>query len=496
MPYRQSMDLQPKQAQSLKQMQRLMMSPHMQQALNLLQLPILELSQLIETELEQNPVLETQRDEEADDADMQALETENAEASEEADAAPEKELAFDDHDFEVLRQLDEEFRDYLKESGPAYKTRTAEDDKFQTYLESSIQAETTLFSHLMQQAQETFSEADELKMAEAIIGNLDRNGYLTVSLQEIAQLGGFTEAKLLPVLRGIQSFEPCGVGAANIQEALLLQLRRRGQPKTLAYNIIDQHYEDLLHNRIPNIQKGLGCTLQDIAKAIKEDIARLDLHPGLWYSHTPVQTIIPDVALKQEGEALHVVINEEPLPLFRFNHRYLNMLEDPALPQETKDFIRQKLMSAKWLMRNISQRQSTLERIADFLAKKQSAFFLNPEGTLIPMTLKIVSEELELHESTVARAVANKYIDTPRGIFPLRFFFTNAYTSSTGEDISSRTVRDVLLEMIHNEDKRKPLSDEALALQIQARGITCARRTVAKYRALLNIGNAHQRKLY
>ena len=193
---------------------------------------------------------------------------------------------------------------------------------------------------------------------------------------------------------------------------------------------------------------------------------------------------------------MYVSINDEPLPQLCFNRRYLRMLDDPSLSVDTRNFIKQKILSAQWFFQNIHQRNTTLERIAQSLTKRQYQFFSQYDGKLTPLTMKMLAEELNLHESTIARAVVNKYLHTPRGLFPLRFFFTNAYQSTEGEDLSSATVREKLQTLIKNEDKLKPLSDEALSLQLQAQGISCARRTIAKYRRALEIGNAHQRKKF
>jgi RNA polymerase sigma-54 factor len=486
------MNLTPKAALNLKQMQRLIMSRQMQQALQMLQSPVMELSALIEAELEQNPILEVFQEEGEESEGGDAL-PDSTELREEENT-PEKALSFSEHDFEILLQIDEDFRDYLRESGPS-APKSSQEDKLHTWQESSITAEPTLFENLMRQASEEFSD-DELKMAEAIIGSFDQNGFLATSLQEIAKLNGFEESALVPIVNKIKDFDPPGVGAVNLQEALLIQLKRQGHQGSLAYEILENYYQDLIHNRVPEIRKKIGCSLQEISAAIKEDMAKLDFHPGTVYSNEPVQTIIPDVILKQEGDELTVIANDEPIPSFRINHRYLRMLEDESLSPEAKEFIKEKLMSAKWLMRNLFQRSTTLEKITTAIAEKQKAFFLDPSGKLNPMTMKILAEELSLHESTIARAVAGKYVDSPRGIFPLRSFFTNAYTNEKGEDISSQTVREALLEIIRQEDKKKPLSDEAIAAKIKSSGIPCARRTVAKYRAEMQIGNAHQRKQF
>ena len=233
---------------------------------------------------------------------------------------------------------------------------------------------------------------------------------------------------------------------------LLIQLRTLGKEKTLAYQIVEKHYQDLIHNLIPLIQRSLGCPVKAITKAIEQEIAKLDLHPGTSFSRDIVQPIIPDVTITLEDDKLSVVIIDDYLPTFRINRRYLKMLDDETLTAEAKDFIKQNILSAKWLLRNIHQRNDTLEKIAGCLAERQRDFFLDPQGKLVPLTMKTLADELNVHESTIARAVSNKYINCPRGILPLRSFFTNAYCTNEG-DISSQTVRDVLMEIIQSEDK-------------------------------------------
>lgn len=491
-----SMDLQPKFSQNIKQIQRLIMSPQMQQAIHLLQMPVQELATVIDTELQQNPVLECDDNNPEVDPDLESLEADTMESSETEDQRPEQELSFDEHDFEVIKRLDDEFRDYLSDSATYTKPNTAEDEKLQSFLESSIQMPESLFEHLMHQARETFLTTEKLAMAEALIGNFDASGFLLTPLGEIAALYHFSTQQLTEVLKAIQHFDPIGVGAKSLQESLLIQLVQIGKKETLAYKIINHHYDDLLHNRIPDIQKKLKVSADEINKSIEHDISRLDLHPGASYSRSDAAPIVPDVTLVEEDDKLIVVVNGHELPSLRVNQRYMRMLYDETLNTETKDFIKTKIMSAKWLLRNIYQRNETIERIAESLSRRQKAFFDEANGNLVPLTMKTLAEELSLHESTIARAVANKYLQSPRGVFPLRYFFSNAYVDEKGDDISSKTVRDVLKDLIAKEDKTHPLSDEALSAEIKAQGIPCARRTVAKYRAELNLGNAQQRRKF
>lgn len=479
------------QTQNLKQSQRLMMLPQMQQALALLQMPILELAASVELEMEQNPVLD---DTEEPQTDLEAQEEEGPDTP--PDAGFEAEVRFDETNFEILKHLDEEFRDHLTQDDFSQRQRTSEEDKRTSYLESIVCRSETLGEHLMQQARESFEQTEDLRVAEILIGYLDENGYLGTPLTEIALLHECSLSTLQGVLKEIQTFDPTGVGSTSLKDSLLLQLKRKGKRNTLALQIVQDHWEDLLHHRIPAISKALGHTNSEISHAIDCEIARLDFHPGSGFTREEGQAIVPDVSIRADGDALVVIVNDDPLPLFRFNWRYLRMLDDPTLPEETREFLKQKLGSAKWLCRTIEQRKSTLQRIAEALLKHQSDYFRHPEGQLKPLTMKRIAEDLGLHESTIARAVVNKYLYCPRGIVPLRAFFTNSYVTEGGVELSSDTVRDALEALIKRENKGKPLSDDALSRLLKTQGITCARRTIAKYRNELQIGNALQRRTY
>ncbi len=483
--------------QSQKQTQRLIMLPQMQQAIRLLQLPVLELATTVTAEMERNPVLEYTEDAPSVDAERGDALWEEQDHFKEQDTPTDKEVTFDDNDFEILKQLDEDFRDHFTQNESPGLKRTREEEKRRAYLESSIRTETSLLEKLEEQAHQTFDSAEDLELAMLLIGYLDDSGFISTPLEAVAALHDADEKTLKRILDEIKTFDPPGVGAKDLHEALLMQLRHQGKGETLAYKVLENHYDELLHNKIPAISKALKCQPKEITDAIHNDITHLDLRPGAGFSKTPTQHIIPDVTVrKQDDDELVVETNREPIPQVRLNRQYLQMLDDKSIPEETKEFIKQKLSSAKWLMRNIDQRNDTVYRIAESLARHQSEFFLSPDGKLNPLTMKAVSEELELHESTIARAVANKYINSPRGIMPLRAFFTNAYMTERGEDISSNTVRDVLQKLIDGESKKKPLSDEALSNLIRKQGIKCARRTVAKYRTELGVGNAQQRRVY
>jgi len=497
MSYPLSLKQQGKQLRSLKQTQRLIMSQKMQQAIRLLQAPVNELSTLIDREIEENPLLEYSEEGAEGDSELERLEEAGIEEPGERDLEPEDALSISDDDFEILKRLDEEFSEHFSESENFCMQRIGEAQKLKSFAENSVAASESLFEHLTKQAHESFSSEEEMRAAEAVIGSLDENGFLETPLQELAALHGLKKALLKKVLETIKRFDPVGIGAKNLQESLLIQLKAKKLEETLAYRIIESHYDDLLHNRIKNIASGLRCSIEEINEAVQKAISRLDLHPGFGYGAELRQEISPDIFIREEERGdLAVELNEGPQRPLRLNAFYMRLLKNPELPRETRDFLKEKILSAKWLMRALDQRGSTLSRIAHSLVEKQKKFFTEPDGKLTPLTMKQLSEELDLHESTIARAVADKYVDCGRGIVPLRSFFTNAYSTESGEEISSDTVRQILQELIDGEDKRRPLSDLSISQLLKKKGIPCARRTVAKYRSLLNIGNIHQRRKY
>jgi RNA polymerase sigma-54 factor len=474
----------------------------MQQAINLLQLPVQELAVLIEQEIARNPLLEIDVEEtypEYEEPGGVALEEQIREHDYERESIDSRDVSFDRDDFSILQRLDEEYHDYFSEQESSHNSHSNRDeDQLKQFQDSLITAHPSLYEHLLSQFRLSYNNApqQELEVSEMIIGNLDERGFLTTSLEELAILYDVEIFLLQSVLKKVQTLEPYGVGASDVRESFLIQLRCLKKQNTLAYRILDRHYEDLLNNRIPIIQKSLGCSASEITKAMEKDIAKLSLRPATAYVQHIVPYIIPDAHIFLDRGELIVELNDQELPSLKLNHQYFKMLEDTTVPSDTRDYIRDKLSSGKWLVRNIYQRNETLRRILILLIIKQAQFFKDPQGQLIPLTMKILAEELELHESTIARAVANKYIDTPRGLLSLRSFFTNAYVTEEGDDISAQTVKAALQELVHSEDKKKPYSDENLSKLLKDKGINCARRTIAKYRLELNIGNTTQRRKY
>lgn len=456
------------------------MMPKMQQAISLLQAPVLEISQIIDAEMEKNPMLE--------------MIEEYGEETNKEDGDP-KEVEVDHNDFEIMQKLDDEYRDFFDQSG-SYQSKSRKEEQKKLFLEHSIIAPETLYGHLMNQSRETFETEKELQLAELIIGSLDHRGFLVTDIEEIAAMGNVAPYEVEDLLKEIQTFEPFGIGARSTKECLLIQLRNGGKKASLAYKIIEKYYDELLHNKIPYIQKKLNITYEQICQIMEEDIVRLDLQPGSWFSTTNESVIVPDARIREEEGELVLDINDDVIPPLRVNRKYLRMLSQQDLDLSTKEFIHQHLISAKWLMKNIHQRNETLSRILRFIMKSQKQFFIDPKGELVPMTMKDIAEELGLHDSTVARGVANKYIDTPRGVVPLRSLFSFSYQKQDGSELSAQTVREKMQKLIDQEDKKKPLTDERISQDLKVLGIECARRTVAKYRKDLKLGNAQQRRKY
>lgn len=480
MSYPISFEQRQKQVQSLKQNQLLMMLPQMQQAITLLQSPILELSQTINLEIDRNPLIEI-----VEEVAEERL----------AEQGDPEEVSIDHNDFEILKRLDEEYHDFFNQNEVKPRV-TRKDEELKTFLDSSVVAPETLFHFLQVQVQESFETDREKKLAELIIGSLDEAGLLKAPLKELAVLGDSDEKEMARILAVIQDFEPYGVGARSIQECLLIQLKKYGKQGTYAERIIKECYDDLIHNKIPAIQKKLKIPPSDIRRIIETEIAQLDLHPGTVFSSMNESYIVPEAEIVQEGKELAVRINEESIPRLRLNHKYVKMLDQKNLSSETREFIYQHMMAAKWLMKNVYQRNETIKRILEYLIEKQKDYLVDPKGQLQPMYMLEVAEALDVHESTVARAVANKYIYTPRGMVSLRSMFTFSYKKPDGSQVSAHTVRKAIEQIIQEEDKQKPLSDQKISEKLEDLGMPCARRTISKYRQELNIGNTQQRRRY
>jgi RNA polymerase sigma-54 factor len=353
--------------------------------------------------------------------------------------------------------------------------------------EGWIEAKPTLFEHLMEQATQVFEDERSLEIAEAIIGNVDNRGFFSESLD-------FSDREVSGVLEVIKTFDPVGIGAKDVRECLLIQLKKLGRP--LAFQIVDKHFNNLLQNDIPLISKGLKMTPSQVEALVKQEIAPLTLSPACQFSTDPTPYIRPDVTIVQGDASLSIDIKDDLLPDVGWNYEYLKLLEDSSIPEEEKGYIRDKVGEAKWLFRSLSQRKQTLLKVVSFLVERHQRFFLSPNDSIKPLKMKEVAEAIAVHESTITRAVSGKYLECSRGLFPLRAFFSTSFAKEEEASVSSTEIKERIKVLIAAEDKQKPLSDEKIAKLLQGEGLEIARRTVAKFRQQLMLGNAKERRCY
>lgn len=436
----------------LTQNQRLVLSPQMKQSFHILKLPLQELVPFVAEQIAQNPILELEE--------------------------PEQELM---------------------ETSIYHERRQKNKVSLHEVIENTLAEQVPLHIHLTQQAKELFNK-EQFLIAEHIIGELNEKGFLDTELEEIVLFVSRSKEEVEKVLEKMHSFDPPGIAARNLRESLLIQLKRKSLENSLAYKIILSYYDAFLRNQIPLIAKKLKKKEEEILATIDRDILSLNLSPAKWFPLTRYQeeseVIIPDIIIDMDQDEITIEVNEKFLPKIRMNREYLKILNDPEQEQGSKKYIKDRVHEGKIFVKNLEDRKKTLYRITEEIVKLQKNFFVNPGAPLSPLTMKQVADKLHLHESTIARAANSKYLDTPRGILSMRSFFTNSFTNIEGELISSSAVRDILMEIIAAENPKDPFADEKIADLIKQRGITCARRTVAKYRNELHIGNRAQRKKY
>ena len=369
-----------------------------------------------------------------------------------------------------------EFAEWLKEEVEKNPFLEHEYTQQKIYPETAIIHHPSLFEYMMEQSRLIFT-SKELPIAEMLIGNFDDDGFLSPPLETFISQAPL---KILEeILTKIQSLDPCGVGARNLQESLLIQLAAKGKAHGMSYQLILHHFEDLLHHRFSLIQKETGLSHKKLVELIAKEITPLDIHPGRRFLESHTQLVIPDIALKKEGESWAIEINEEPLPQFKVTAES-KILYDRLKPEE-RPFVEKHLLSAHWLKQLITQRQETLYKIAEYILKVQGPFFEGHTAALVPMTLHDVALALGHHASTISRAVLHKHLAFPGGLIPLQDLLSHKQSPS------NKLAKEMIAEWIQQENKRNPHSDEALSQKLKNSGISCARRTVAKYRRSLNI---------
>ena len=461
------------QVQNLSMQQTL--APQLQQSLQILQVPLLELRNLIQAELSTNPVIEEER-----------LEPTVEDKQREHDEFQEE--------FEHLAKLDEEWRDYMSQSS-AYSSRSQEDEERRQFFFDSISNNETLQQHLLDQLQTSDLSESKRKIAEFIIGNIDDLGFLQVAPQEMADNSGLEIGPLQEVLELIQTFHPVGVGARDLRECLLIQLRRLGKAESMEYRIVADHLEDLGKHRYPEIARRLNSTPEQVQKCA-HFIATLDPKPGQLFTADQTNYVLPDVTIEKVGGEWQVSLNGEQIPHLRISNTYKDLMARDENPADVRDYIREKIRSGKFLIKSIHQRQQTISNIAHEILARQTEFFEKGPTALRPLTMVQVAEIVGVHETTVSRAISGKYIATPWGVFEMKYFFTPGYQTSGGETMSNTSVKNAIIELVRAEETRMPLSDKEIVDILTERGIPIARRTVAKYRAEAGILPSNMRKSY
>ncbi len=498
-------------SQRLRMEQTLRLAPQMIQAIEILQIPVLELQDRIEQELEVNPVLEVEEptmslDAPADDAGTSPVEGPDpvdgdADATSPAEAGPgvadpapaEREEASDRFDY-----LEEHWNEELDR--PRINRAAGEeasDRKLEAMQNRPARAE-TLQEHLVDQLHLLELEERVRRFAEYVVFNMDENGFILYPIEEIA--ASYDEKNLAPeeialAVATIQSLDPPGVGARTLEECLLLQLERRGGDYRLEKLLITNHLEDIQNNRLPKIAKETGFDMEEVKVGI-QSIRELNPRPGTSFGSPPSHYIVPDVVVTYVDGRYEVRLENAYIPSLRLNPMYLRQLAESKKGSQEAEFLKRKAESARWLIEAIHQRQSTLQRIANEVFRIQQDFLDKGPNFLHPLRMQEVADNVGVHISTVSRAISGKYAQTPRGIFPLRHFFTGAAKSTDGAVESQEGVRQKLLEIVSKEDKRFPLSDEDIVAKFKEAGVEIARRTVTKYRKALRIPSSRQRREY
>ncbi len=482
------------------------LAPQLQQSLALLQAPTLELKALVEQELQQNPVLEEvlqepqsgDKEEGRDEPLNGSMDPAEPPADLRFDPATEKDSRgpVDDFgaEFERLSQLDQEWRDHFSQTNIPLRSREEDDEKRQ-FMFDSLVASSSLQEHLLEQMRTSDLPETQHPIAELIIGNIDEYGYLKATVEEMAAAAGLPADQVLDVLKAIQSFHPAGVGARDLRECLLLQLERADRKDTLEYLIIDKFFDALGRRRIPELSRGTGADLDSVQEALQR-IARLEPRPGRDFLPDNDVYVMPEVFVERNGSDYAVSTNNDHIPHLRISNAYKDLMAQASSSAEVRSYIREKIRAGKFLIKSLYQRQETILNIAREIVNRQREFMEKGVSGLKPMTMSQVAEVVGVHETTVSRAVSGKYMQTPQGVFEMKYFFTSGLQTSAGEGMSNTSVKEIIAEIFKKEDTLKPLSDEDVAAMLKEKGIVIARRTVAKYRGELNILPSNLRKVY
>jgi len=459
------------------------------QSLNILAAPLQELARVLATELENNPLLEiiSPGSEELAGDPIGA-------AAEESNNLSVSEFEGDREDFPLLENLQNIWEDSAADDYNLSFDEVAEHRKRSDFVFNNLTAAPTLVDMLTEQLDYCQVTPKEKAAAELVIGSLDEQGFLTTHPADIAMAGDLTLPEVDAAIKLVQSFDPPGIGARNGAESLILQLRRQHYPNERIYTLLECYQTELERNKLPQIARAMNVDIEEIY-AMLSDLKKLNVIPAAGLGNSSSNVIAaPEMSIELVNGELLVSTREQYLPKLGLVGSYIKLLENPETPADTRQYLQEKLANAENLLRAMESRQDTLTRITQVIARKQADFFRRGIAFLQPMTMQEVAKELDLHETTVSRAVAGKYLDTPQGLKEYRFFFSGGYKNADGEDISSRGVKALIQSFIDEEDPRKPLSDQKISQKLSEHGLDVARRTVAKYRESMNIAPTNLRR--
>lgn len=485
-----------------RQTQTQVLAPQLRQSLKILQVAALDLRTVIQEELQANPTLEelplegVSLDAPADAPEGGGEDGAGERTADAGEGEPRRdEMDFSkDREFEILGKLDEDWRDHMASIGGA-QPATAEDEERRQHLFDSLVSETSLQEHLLRQAELSDLAPEEMQAMRHLVGCLDDAGFLTQSPSDVALQAGLPLSAVQSAVAALRTFDPPGIGAQDLAGCLIHQLAAKGRSGTLAHRILAEQFELLTRRRIPDLARRLDADPEDVQEAI-EEIGKLDPAPGRRFADDSNRAVVPDVIIERDGEDWKIVLNSDYIPRLRISGAYREMIARGTLSKDEREYLRERIRSGKFLIDSIEQRQRTIERITREIINVQRDFFERGVSALKPLTMTQVASVVGVHETTVSRAIANKYAQTPHGVFELKYFFTPGYQAESGAAVSNTSVKEMIADLINVEDASSPLSDQDLVGKLQERGITIARRTVAKYREELGLLPSNLRREY
>ena len=484
-----------------RQTQSLVLAPQLRQSLKILQVAALDLRSVIQQELQDNPALEElpmegvsldqAKDKQGEQADSDGIGPDGESPTEAPGdgSAGREEMDFA-KEFDILSKLDNDWRD---QSGG--RTYTAEDAERRQHFFDSLVSEPSLQEHLIRQAELSELPPAALDAMRQLVSSLDDRGFLTQTPSDIALQTGLPLASVQEALAVLKTLDPPGIGAHSLAECLLAQLAAKGRGSSLPARIVRDHFELLTRRRIPELARKLAVANDDVQAAI-EEIGRLDPAPGRRFAEDSNRVVVPDVTVEKEDGEWKIRLNSDYIPRLRISNTYREMIARGSLSKPEREYLRERIRSGKFLIDSIEQRQRTIERITREIVKAQGDFFERGVAHLKPLTMTRIADIVGVHETTVSRAIANKYVRTPHGVFDFKYFFTPGYQADTGAEVSNTSVKEMIADLVAAEDRSGPLSDQEIVSQLQAKGITIARRTVAKYREELGILPSNLRRDY